>query len=96
MVEDASGIQEDPEDVLRIGVGLAPSESFESYDDSYPWQDYNGSVTAIVNTLGLVVLLEPEETDFVIEPYYVVGLPVLFIAVIIAYLAWRRSERSSR
>ncbi len=93
MVEDATGIQEDPEDVLQIGVGLAPSESFESYDDSHPWQDYNGSVTALVNTLGLEVLLEPLETDFVIEPYYVVGLPVLFIAVIIAYLAWRRSER---
>ena len=93
MVEDASGIQEDPEDVLQIGVGLAPSESFESYDDSHPWQDYNGSVTARVNTLGLVVLLEPEETDLVIEPYYVVGLPVLFFVVIFAYLAWRRSER---
>ena len=95
MVEDDSGIQEDPEDVLQIGVGLAPSESFESYEDSHPWQDYNGSVTALIHTLSLEVLLEPEEPRNLIEPYYYVVAPVgIIIAVVVVYLIWRRYGRA--
>ena len=92
MVVDDSGVQEDPEDVLSIGVGLAPSESFESYGDSHPWQEYNGSVAARVQTLRLEVLLEPEETSFIIDPYYLVAAPVGMVGavVIIGYLLYRR------
>jgi len=97
MVEDDYRTQEDPEDVLQIGVGLAPSESFESYDDSHPWQDYNGSVTAQVHTLRLEVLLEPEESDMMpINIVYFVVAPIgILVAVVIVYLIWRRSGRTS-
>ena len=96
MVEDDSGVQDDPEDVLRIGVGLAPSESFESYDDSHPWQDYNGTVTAQVHTVRLEVLLEPEEPNTIpIDLFYLVVAPVgIIVAVAVVYLIWRRYGRA--
>jgi len=94
MVEDDSGYQEDPEDILRVGVGLAPSEAFETYNNGYPWQEYNGSVSAIVQTLSLVVYLEPETPTLIIEPYYVVAPIGIIVAVVVVYFIWRRYERT--
>ena len=93
MVEDELGAQEDPEDIMRVGVGLAPSESFESYDETHPWQDYNGSVSAIVTTVSLIVEPEPENEGLVIDPY-VIGVPTaIVLGIVIFYLVWRASEK---
>jgi hypothetical protein len=96
MIEDESGVQEDPEDMMRVGVGLAPSENFESYEDANPWQDYNGSVTAIVTTVSLVVELEPEDEGIVINPYIIGGPVLVTIFVIVAYIIWRVNERKEK
>jgi len=93
MVEDDSGFQEDPEDVLRVGVGLAPSENFENYNDAQPWQEYNGTVTAIVDTVSLVVLLEPENEITPLELYFTIGPIVLVVVVAVVYLLWRSYGR---
>jgi hypothetical protein len=91
MVEDDSGYQENPEDILQIGVGLAPSEGFDTCDDGgHPWQEYNGSVSALVHSLSLIVTMEPETSASIIEPYYVVAPIGIISAVIVAYLVWRR------
>ncbi|MFW9849265.1 MAG: hypothetical protein ACFFF4_08995 [Candidatus Thorarchaeota archaeon] len=93
MVEDDSGVQEDPEDVLRVGVGLAPSENFDTYNDTQPWQEYNGTVTAIVDTVSLVVLLEPEGGISPLELYFITGPIVLVVVFVVVYLVWRSYGR---
>ncbi len=97
MVRDDSGNQEDPEDILRVGVGLAPSEDFDTHDETHPWQEYNGRVMVIVNTLSLSVLLEPEETGVPVEQYYFIGAPIGIAAVVlVVYLMWRRRYRNNQ
>jgi len=96
MVADSSGIQEDPEDILQVGVGLAPSENFDSYDGTFPWEEYDGSVTTLVHTLSLIVTLEPEETaSMIIDLYYIVAPVGIIAAVAIVYLIWRRYKSTS-
>jgi hypothetical protein len=55
MVTDENGAQEDPTDILRVGIGLAPTEYFDSFMGTHPWQEYDGSVTIIVSSVSLVV-----------------------------------------
>jgi len=54
MIEDADGEQEDPDDVLTIAIGLAPSSNFESFIDTTPWEEYTGSVTVTITKLEMV------------------------------------------
>ncbi|MFW9908322.1 MAG: ABC transporter permease [Candidatus Thorarchaeota archaeon] len=49
-----NGDQEDPEDVLTVAVGLAPSANFEDFLGSSPWEEYTGSVTVTIAKLELV------------------------------------------
>jgi ABC-type dipeptide/oligopeptide/nickel transport system permease subunit len=53
MVED-DGVQLDPEDVLTVAVGLAPTRNFESFLGTQPWLNYTGSVTVKVQKLEVV------------------------------------------
>lgn len=93
MITDDNGVQQDPEDVLRIGVGLAPTEAFDTYNAGFPWQQYNGSVTALVQTLSLEVMLETEETGMPIEP--AIAAPIgITLAIVVAYVIWRRYEHT--
>lgn len=95
MVTNQEGVQEDPEDILHIGVGLAPTEAFDTFSDGFPWQQYNGSVTALVHTLSLEVILETEETGVAIEP--AIAIPIgITIAIIATYVIWRRYEHTEK
>jgi hypothetical protein len=95
MVANQEGVQEDPEDVLCIGVGLAPTEAFETYNAGYPWQQYNGSVTALVHTISLEVMLETEETSMPIEPTIAVGIGIALM-IVVAYATWRRYRSTEK
>ncbi len=93
MVTNQQGVQEDPADVLRIGVGLAPTEAFDTYNAGFPWQQYNGSVSALVHALSLEVMLETEETGMPIEP--AIAIPIgITLVIVVAYVIWRRYEHA--
>ncbi len=96
MVQDDSGYQEDPEDTLRVGVGLAPSESFETYNDSHPWQEYNGTVCASISTVSLVVRLDPEEDTFQPDVYMILGPTALVATFIVVYLGLHYYKRKKQ
>jgi hypothetical protein len=70
MIEDAAGHQEDPNDELTFAIGLAPTDTFVDYYDSYPWMTYDGSVTLMVTHFNAWVLLKetlPEEMILPLE-----------------------------
>ncbi|MFW9834667.1 MAG: SBBP repeat-containing protein [Candidatus Thorarchaeota archaeon] len=64
MIEDGSGIQEDPEDTLTLGIGLAPTSDFVSSLG-------NGSVLVEVSSEFLYVVMqtEPDPATF-LTPLY--------------------------
>ena len=51
MIEDESGVQDDPEDTLRLGIGLAPTDDFQS-------SLANGSILIEVTSVTLQVIME--------------------------------------
>ncbi|MFW9806385.1 MAG: hypothetical protein ACFFFK_06610 [Candidatus Thorarchaeota archaeon] len=53
MVENANGVQEDPEDTLTIGIGLAPTSNFDSSIS-------NGSVMVEISSVFLYVVMQTE------------------------------------
>ena len=64
MIQDEHGVQEDPEDVLTLGIGLAPTSDFISSLD-------NGSVIIEVDSAFLQVVLEIEpDPDTHLTPLY--------------------------
>jgi len=60
MIEDATGVQEDPTDTLMVGIGLVPSVEFLLYDGSEPWQTYNGSVLVNVTSMQFYTVVDAE------------------------------------
>lgn len=93
MVEDENGVQEDPQDVLQVAVGLTSTENFDSYNGDIPWQEYNGTVIARVDSLSLVVTVESDGIGL-IGSLILVAVPVSIIAaVVFVYLMRRRHER---
>ena len=68
MVEDESGVQEDPEDRVDVVVGLAPTTYFLQYGSIEPWRQYNGEVTLTLRKLSLEVLLGREGSKYEILP----------------------------
>jgi len=48
---EVNGTQEDPTDLIRLRVGLAPTFRFDSYGGDIPWANYTGSVTFQVTKL---------------------------------------------
>ena len=50
---EVNGTQEDPTDLVRVRVGLAPTFRFESYGGDIPWANYTGGVTFTVTKLKL-------------------------------------------
>ncbi|MBD3404769.1 MAG: hypothetical protein GF411_01380 [Candidatus Lokiarchaeota archaeon] len=65
-IEDSSGEQEDPSDTVRFAVGLAPE-----YYETYPFDDFNGSVTLSIREMKLFTYMktEPTESD-ILDPIY--------------------------
>ena len=55
MVKNSSGIQEDPEDKLRLAIGLSPTSLFEQHLADKPWENYSGSVIARVTSMSLYI-----------------------------------------
>ncbi len=53
MIEYTPGIQEDPQDILKVGIGLAPTIDFQNSLD-------NGSVIVEVTSMTLYVVMEAE------------------------------------
>jgi len=37
MIENSTGLQEDPEDIVQVAIGLAPTSQFESFSGGHPW-----------------------------------------------------------
>ena len=54
MVSTNGTPQEDPSDDITIRIGLAPRYIFESYDDTNPWQDFNGAVEVKFTKMEMV------------------------------------------
>jgi len=71
MIEDTSGVQEDPLDELTLGIGLVPTEDFLNYLGDEPWQDYTGSVIVSVSSMNLYVIMDAEPDPAThLEPLY--------------------------
>jgi len=88
MVEDELGNQEDPEDVMRVGVGLAPSDNFHEYGNTHPWETYNGSVSVSVSRVSLEIQMDTENEVPVIDPLTVVLPIVLLVGVLFVSVIW--------
>ena len=64
MVEDSSGVQEDPEDTLTLGIGLAPTPQFNNSVD-------DGSVIVEVTSMNLHVITQAEpDPAFHLSPLF--------------------------
>jgi len=95
MVQDAYGAQEDPTDVLKVAVGLAMSEDFgDLHDGSYPWEAYNGSVSAIISSISLIVTMESTPDIPISQLYYAGGLLTIAI-VAIGIVLWKVSSKGT-
>jgi len=73
MIENATGYQEDPEDTVKIAVGLAPTHHFEddivSEDD--PWEFYNGAVNIRIKSLELYGYYDEDpDPSLILSPLY--------------------------
>ncbi len=55
------GIQEDPEDKVKLAIGLAPTYRFESYDGTEPWTYFDGSVSVRVTSCDFYAYVETED-----------------------------------
>ncbi|MHA1928107.1 MAG: hypothetical protein ACTSV2_05975 [Candidatus Thorarchaeota archaeon] len=60
MVEQ-NGIQEDPEDKVKLAIGLAPTYRFESYAGTEPWTYFDGSVSVRVTSCEFYAFVETED-----------------------------------
>lgn len=71
MIENSSGIQEDPKDIVKVAIGLAPTNHFLSYLSSEPWQDYDGSVAVRIKSTELWVYMDEEpDPSQMLSPIY--------------------------
>ncbi len=55
MIEDENGNQIDPEDVLKVRVGLAPTNNFRNYQGGSPETEWEGSVTVTITRVSALV-----------------------------------------
>jgi len=60
MVEQ-DGVQEDPEDTVKLAIGLAPTYRFENYLGSEPWTFYDGSVSIRLTFCDFYAYIETED-----------------------------------
>lgn len=89
MITSEGGIQEDPTDYLRVAIGLAPSEEFDTYEETHPWQEYTGTVSLLVTKMSLVVWIE--EPDLV-DPLFPVMLFGIIAFVVVVFAAIQRGK----
>ncbi len=74
MIENSTtGIQEDPEDIVQVAIGLAPThkfETFSTYEDD-PWEFYEGSVSIKIKSMDLWVYMDEDpDPSQVLSPIY--------------------------
>lgn len=71
MIENSTGLQEDPEDIVQVAIGLAPRFEFESFLGSHPWEFYDGSVSVRIKSMELFVYTEEDpDPSQVLSPLY--------------------------
>ena len=73
MIENSSGLQEDPTDTVQVAVGLVPTHDFESHHayEEDPWEFYDGSVSVRINSMKLFVYTEEDpDPSQVLSPLY--------------------------
>lgn len=59
MIEQ-DGEQEDPTDIARVAIGLAPYYRFEQYLGTEPWTYYDGTVSLRVHSIEFMAIRETE------------------------------------
>jgi hypothetical protein len=71
MIENSTGFQEDPEDIVQVAIGLAPRFLFESDGGTHPWEFYEGSVSVRIKSMELWVYMEEDpDPSQVLLPLY--------------------------
>ena len=66
-----NGVQEDPEDRVKLAIGLAPTWRFMSFNGTEPWTFYNGSVDVRVTFCNLYTYIEVEDDpNSIVQPEY--------------------------
>ncbi|MHA2423724.1 MAG: ABC transporter permease, partial [Candidatus Thorarchaeota archaeon] len=57
MIEDENGVQEDPDDILTVAIGLAPTDNFRAdYNSTHTNEEvYDGSVTVHFERVNMLV-----------------------------------------
>jgi hypothetical protein len=71
MIENSTGFQEDPEDIVQVIIGLAPTSQFESFSGGHPWKSYEGSVSVRIKSMELWVYMEEDpDPSQVLLPLY--------------------------
>jgi len=71
MIENSTGLQEDPEDIVQVAIGLAPRFEFESFSGGHPWEFYDGSVSVRIKSMELFVYTEEDpDPSQVLSPQY--------------------------
>jgi len=73
IINSTTGVQEDPEDIVQVAIGLAPTRNFGSffaYEDD-PWEFYEGSVSVKIKSMNLWVYMEEDpDSSQVLFPLY--------------------------
>ncbi|MGY5859739.1 MAG: hypothetical protein RTU63_10240 [Candidatus Thorarchaeota archaeon] len=71
MIENSSGLQDDPDDIVQVAIGLAPTFQFESFSGGHPWEFYEGSVSVRIKSMELWVYMEEDpDPSQVLLPLY--------------------------
>ncbi|MGY5876418.1 MAG: hypothetical protein RTU30_11790 [Candidatus Thorarchaeota archaeon] len=96
MVQDEDGYQEDPSDILRLAVGIAPLDRFrESTSPSNPYPNpylnYSGTVTAMIKYIELVAFRDVEyQISF--DPMILLVIGFVGVLVVLAYMLKRSRQ----
>ncbi len=96
MVQDDQGVQEDPEDTLRLAIGISPLDRFrESTSPHNPYQNpylnYSGTVTAMITHIELVAFRDVEyQISF--DPMILLVIGFVGVLVVLAYMLKRSRQ----
>ena len=73
MIENETGYQEDPNDTVKVVIGLAPTIQFHNDIESEiePWEYYTGTVSIRVKSIGLYGIIEEDpDPSSILLPIY--------------------------
>jgi len=70
MVE-VDGVQEDPEDTVKLAIGIAPTFRFENYSSTEPWTYFDGSVSIRVDSANFFIdMFVPTDPASIWQPVH--------------------------